>query len=118
MPADKTHVVRKNFRLTEKEAACLAKHAAKSGVTESDYVRVLIQDPAHVFITEASALRDIYRELKRQGTNLNQIAYAVNSGRASTIDIDALAQINNRNRKALGMLAEALDGKEVRHANS
>ena len=118
MPAAKTHTVRKNFRFTEAEAARLSKHAAKAGVSESDYVRTLINDPSHVFITEASTLRDLYRELKRQGVNINQVAYSVNAGRAKHIDGDILDRLSLDNHAALLRLGELLDslGKE-KHAH-
>lgn len=86
----KPHDVRKNFRFTDTEAAALARHAAKAGVTESEYVRRLIVDPAHVLVSDANLLAAIYRELKRQGTNLNQIALAANSRKQDPADIDAV----------------------------
>lgn len=109
MPAPRTHSVRKNFRLTEAEAVRLAKHAAKAGVTESDYVRTLINDPAHVFVTEGGTLRGIYRELKRQGVNLNQIAYAVNAGRARSLDASALTVLATRNAEIIADLSRVID---------
>lgn len=118
MPAPKTHTVRKNFRLTEREAACLSSHAAAAEMSESDYVRKLVTDPAHVFVGEASTLQATYRELKRQGVNLNQIAYAVNSGRARTLDADALSGLLSQNAAALAQLASVLDdAREARDAN-
>ena len=72
------HDVRKNFRLTAKEAAKLSAFAAEAEVTESEYVRALIADPGHVFTAERDVLGRMLRELKRQGVNLNQIAHRVN----------------------------------------
>lgn len=109
MPAYKAHSVRKNFRLTASEAACLRRHAAAADVTESDYVRRLITDPSHVFTGDAETLRALYRELKRQGVNLNQIAYAVNSGRARTLDTDSLESLREANENALHSLLPLLD---------
>ena len=118
MPSPKTHTVRKNFRLTSAEAARLSKHAAKAGVTESDYVRTLINDPSHVFVTEGDVLRDVYRELKRQGVNLNQIAYVVNAGRASSLDRSALDSLAKRISDALAKLSDIIDAmKKARHAD-
>ena len=83
--------VRKNFRLTPREADMLAKKARAAGTTESEYVRALIADPARIFAGDDDMLRVAYRELKRQGTNLNQIAWALNrkSGSVGTASVEA-----------------------------
>lgn len=81
---------RKNFRLTEREAELLAERAARSGVSETEYVCSLIVDPAHVFIADDGELRRLHRELKREGTNLNQIARIYNSRRDTASELIAL----------------------------
>lgn len=114
----KPHDVRKNFRFTEAEASVLARHAAKAGVTESEYVRRLIVDPAHVFVSDANLLEAIYRELKRQGTNLNQIALAANSRKQDPADIDAVRRYGAAVAATLTDVAGVIDTmKGERHAN-
>ena len=75
---DMNRTVRKNFRLTPREADMLAANARAAGTTESDYVRSLILDPVRIFAGDDDMLRAVYRELKRQGNNLNQMAWALN----------------------------------------
>ena len=54
-------------------------------------MRALIADPARVFAGDDDMLRAAYRELKRQGTNLNQIAWALNrkSDSVGTASVEA-----------------------------
>lgn len=114
----KAHDVRKNFRFTETEAALLARHAAKAGVTESEYVRRLVTDSAHVFVSDANLLAAIYRELKRQGVNLNQIALAANSRKQDPADIDAVRRYGAAVATTLADVAGVIDAmKGARDAN-
>lgn len=114
----KAHNVRKNFRFTEAEAALLALHAAKAGVTESEYVRRLVTDPAHVFVSDANLLAAIYRELKHQGVNLNQIAFAANSRKQDPADIDAVRRYGASVAATLADVGDIIDSmKGARDAN-
>ena len=109
------HDVRKNFRLTAKEAAKLSAFAAEAEVTESEYVRALIADPGHVFTAERDVLGRMLRELKRQGVNLNQIAHAANVGKFTRADAEALADIAAANARIADAVISALQGG--RHAD-
>lgn len=105
----KSHIVRKNFRLTESEAQALASAASKLGITESDYLRTLITNPAHVFIADNSFLERIYRELKREGVNVNQIAHQVNRCHDATINAAELANTLSAINLAITSLGSTLD---------
>lgn len=77
-----TRSKRLGLRLTEAEAAALDSRARAVGLTQSEYVRRFITQtqelpPAYNF--DMNALRHIYSEIRKQGTNLNQIAKELNT---------------------------------------
>ena len=102
------HSVSKHFLLTPGEAGKLARHAAEAELTESEYVRALIRDPSRVFTSSRDVLARIHRELRREGVNLNQIAWKLNSGRAGEVRSEDVERVAETNERMLGLLAEAL----------
>lgn len=72
-----------HLRLTEREHADLMAAAATAGTTVTDYVLANTIRDAGAFCPDAGMLRKAYFELNRQGTNLNQIAAALNRIAAS-----------------------------------
>lgn len=103
------HSVRKNFRFTDAEAAALARHAAAAELTESEYVRALVRNPRRMFATKTETLHAVYRELKRQGVNLNQIAFLANSRRQDDIDVKRLDEWAQNNASTIARLCTCLD---------
>lgn len=103
------HSIRKNFRFTDREAALLEKHAAAAELSESEYVRALVRDPERVFTAETESLRSVYRELKKQGTNLNQMAYLANSRKQDGVDIAKFERWAHANAEALALVGRCID---------
>ena len=65
------------FRASEKERQALKALAKKAHMSKSDFIRHAIFNKEIVVI---DGLRDLTRELKAIGNNLNQIARAANAG--------------------------------------
>ncbi len=65
------------FWANEKELEQIKKKVEKSKLSQQEYLLKCALDKE---ITVVEDLQKIFIELKRQGTNLNQIAKAINSG--------------------------------------
>lgn len=81
MKDGRTSVV--TFRLTAPERERLASAAASASMTESAYLRALIDGSAERIVQipiDGARLDAISHELKKSGTNLNQIARRTNRG--------------------------------------
>lgn len=70
--------VKKNFYLNEDEDAKLKKNAKKAGLTESDYLRLLIKGYKPTELPNEN-LFDMLNQLRGIATNTNQIARRVNA---------------------------------------
>lgn len=68
--------------LAEKEYKTLCKNAARCGLTRSAYLRRLIMRTP-VKECQAKEIRDLYAEINKIGSNVNQIARSVNMGIAT-----------------------------------
>jgi len=80
-----------NIRLSPADLARVQARAARAGMTVSDFVRnAALNKP--VTVTETSAPDAMIRhELRRIGSNLNQVAHVMNAGGVSSPDrIEAL----------------------------
>jgi len=67
------------LRLNEKEARALKEKAKQCGLSKSAYLRRLILDQP-VKVRPPEAIHELYVEINRIGTNINQIARACNAG--------------------------------------
>jgi hypothetical protein len=67
------------LRLNEKETRALKEKAKQCGLSKSAYLRRLILDKP-VKARPPEAIHDLYIEINRIGTNINQIAHACNAG--------------------------------------
>ena len=67
------------LRLNEKEAQALKEKARQCGISKSAYLRRLILNKP-VKARPPAALHELYVEINRIGTNINQIARACNAG--------------------------------------
>lgn len=65
------------IRADERAASTIRQKAASSGLSQQDY---LLKAALETRITDPRPFRELLSEYKRQGTNLNQIAKAMNSG--------------------------------------
>ena len=67
------------LRLNEKETRALKEKAKRCGLSKSAYLRRLILD-LPVKARPPEAIHELYVEINRIGTNINQIARACNAG--------------------------------------
>ncbi len=82
-----TYDKRLEVRTTTEQHAIITKNAKAAGLGLSDYVRENAINGGHIVINEAQAQNDeIVFQLVKIGTNLNQIAHAVNSGNHDFIE--------------------------------
>ena len=72
---------RLNVRLSTEEHAAIARRASCAGLTVSEYMRrSALQDTDRPIIkTDAEKLQALYRNLRKAGGNLNQIARELNA---------------------------------------
>lgn len=70
------------LRLNAAEAEKLIQDAKRCGLSRSAYLRSLIMKTP-VKECQAKELRDLYAEINKIGSNINQIARSVNAGIAS-----------------------------------
>lgn len=88
------------MRLAKSEMASLGQAAAARGMTRTQWVASLVRARLGLGMPQTAderhALRAIARELHRIGTNINQIARAVNtdarSGRPVAVDVEAIRE--------------------------
>lgn len=100
-------------RLTEDEKARLAANAAEAGRTVSGYVRaravyVGCDEPR----ADAGLLRDILREMRREGSTANQLAKIAHSHGFSEFDAAAASKALARLSDAAGRVQDALADAE------
>ena len=85
------------FRASEKERQALKALARKANMSKSDFIRHAIFNKEIVVI---DGLRDLTRELKAIGNNLNQLTVRVNMGQLRAVDLsetkDSLGGIFDR----------------------
>ena len=67
------------LRLSEKETQALKEKAKQCGLSKSAYLRRLILDQP-IKARPPEAIHELYVEINRIGTNINQIARACNAG--------------------------------------
>lgn len=70
------------LRLNADEAKKLMKDAKRCGLSRSAYLRALIMK-TQVKECQTKELRDLYAEINKIGSNINQIARSVNAGIAT-----------------------------------
>ena len=72
---------RLNIRLTAGEREAIRLRASQAGLSVSEYIRAsaLRDDSRPVIRTDAAALKKIYADLRRAGSNLNQCARELNT---------------------------------------
>lgn len=81
MSANKTELVA--FRLTPSDRRRLSAAAASASMSESAYIRAVLSGRGVTIVQipiDGARLDALMRELKKSGTNLNQIARWVNRG--------------------------------------
>lgn len=77
------------FWASEKELQQIKKKVEKSKLSQQEYLLKCALDKEIIVIED---LQKIFVELKRQGTNLNQIAKAINSGEINHVAENTLKE--------------------------
>lgn len=95
-------------RLTEKEKRAVEAMAANAGMSASAYVRAAAlgngYDPPQV---DAKQLNELLHQVKKLGTNMNQIAYRLN--RSDIVSSDEIIAALNRHKEAARGLEQLID---------
>ena len=84
------HSVSKLLRMTPEEAKLLDEKAKAAGMTESQYLRLMISQKPNDYPEVRQLLRDLINEVNRIGVNINQITHNHNAGLYSIADKDRL----------------------------
>lgn len=84
------HSVSKLLRITPEEAKILKEKSEKAGMTESQYLRLMISQKPNDYPEVRQLLRDLINEVNRIGVNINQITYNHNAGLYSAEDKERL----------------------------
>ena len=78
----------KKFRLSSREAKLLEEKAKQAGMTESQYLRLMISQNDYPEVRQL--LRDLINEVNRIGVNINQITHNHNAELYSKDDKERL----------------------------
>ena len=73
------HSISKLLRMTPEEAKLLEEKAKKAGMTESQYLRLMISQKPNDYPEVRQLLRDLINEVNRIGVNINQITHNHNA---------------------------------------
>ena len=95
------------FFVDDEELEKINQKIELSGFTKSDYLRASALDKE---ILKIDGLRELFIEIKKQGTNLNQVVKAINSGNVS--NIENLEELKLEYQKINNVLSELI--KQVR----
>lgn len=71
--------LRKAYRLTKEQDEELKKKVAKAGMTESEFIRLMITEQPKDFPEIRAMLDRLINEVNRIGVNINEIVYNNNS---------------------------------------
>ena len=101
-------------RVSEEERNVLKQRAARAGVSVSDLVRLALvySDRLTVRTIDISPLRNLYFELTKQGTNLNQYVKFLNTYGGDAYNRSAAKQLIERNGELLFRIGDAMTAFE------
>ena len=71
-----------SFRVSEEEKLKIDKKIEKSKLKKSDFLRKTVLEKEIIIIED---FKEFFIELKKQGTNINQIARALNNGSSAEL---------------------------------
>lgn len=92
----------KKFRLKPSEAKILSEKSQTAGMSESEYLRLLILQKPDDYPEIRKLLKELINEVNRIGVNINQITFRHNAGfysEADKISLKAYMQKLNREVK-------------------
>ncbi len=84
------HSISKLLRITPREAKLLEEKAKQEGMTESQYLRLMISQKPNDYPEVRQLLRDLINEVNRIGVNINQITHNHNAELYSQDDKERL----------------------------
>lgn len=101
-------------RLTPAEKKRLARNAEEAGRTVSAYVRErAVHDPGGAPRADPELLRAVWRELRREGSNLNVLLRLAHAYGAEGFDTEAANRALVRIAEAASRAQEALEAAEL-----
>ena len=110
-----------NIRLSSAERQKLQRSAKRAGLSMSDYVRSIINaDDGSGTVqlvqmnVDEKRIADLLHELKKSGTNLNQIAYKPNA--RGDIDLGEFGEAVRRHRQAASDVSDFMEELRPRRA--
>ena len=107
---------RKAFRLSKEQDAELKKKVAAAGMTESEFIRLLITEQPKDFPEIRAMLDKLINEVNRIGVNINEIVYNNNSMLYKESDKQRLfAYMRKLNETMKGRVVEIGDNKDPSH---
>lgn len=71
--------VRKTFRMTQEQADVLAAHAAEAGLSEAEFVRLLVTQKPMDYPEIQEGVHNLVNEVNRVGVNINEVVHNNNS---------------------------------------
>ena len=80
----------KGVRLTQEQAAILKEQANMSGMSEADYLRMLLTQKPTDYPEIREEMRELINEVNRVGVNINEVVHNNNSMLYSEDDKDRL----------------------------
>lgn len=86
----KNYVVEKHFKITVEQETRLKEIAKRCGLSESAYLRMLIEEKKLVDQGTFIMLKNLQYEIHKIGVNINQITRSINAGFYSDNDKDRL----------------------------
>ena len=108
--------LRKAYRLTKEQDEELKKKVAKAGMTESEFIRLMITEQPKDFPEIRAMLDRLINEVNRIGVNINEIVYNNNSMLYKEQDKQRLiAYMRKLNELVKGRVNDIGDNKDSSH---
>lgn len=85
------------LRITDKEYESFEQNRIQCGMTKTDYFLHLLSTNTLVVVPIKEDLQRLIHELKKQGVNLNQIAYSLNQNPYAFSSADGLICLQKQN---------------------
>lgn len=105
---DGTERKTRKVRLSDSEYETLSQNAERFGLSRSAYVRSrCVYKPGTYVEVDRGLLGDCFRELRRQGVNLNQIAKEINTAARVARAADAVIRLRPEIEACLKEISEA-----------
>ena len=100
---NRTKPISLTFRVTERDAGTIRRNAKSAGMDLTKYLTTCAIGKEIVHI---DGLDDCARALRRQGTNLNQLATLANMGRVSSVKVSETYELYLEIQKLLKEILE------------